>query len=51
MNAIYTAAVITVSDRGYRGEREDQSGPMLRRMLADRDGTWFTKSPCPTNAR
>lgn len=35
MNAIYTAAVITVSDRGYRGEREDQSGPMLRRMLAD----------------
>ena len=25
----YTAAVITVSDKGYRGEREDTSGPNL----------------------
>ena len=25
----YTAAVITVSDKGFRGEREDTSGPAL----------------------
>jgi molybdenum cofactor synthesis domain-containing protein len=27
------AAVLTVSDRGYRGEREDQSGPAVQEML------------------
>ena len=31
----YTAAVITVSDKGYRGEREDTSGPAVRRMLEE----------------
>lgn len=30
----YTAAVITVSDKGYRGERRDTSGPTLCAMLA-----------------
>ncbi len=30
-----TAAVITVSDKGYRGEREDTSGPALCCMLSD----------------
>lgn len=29
-----TAAVITVSDKGYRGERVDTSGPALCRLLA-----------------
>ena len=33
----YTAAVITVSDKGFRGEREDTSGPALCRMLAEQD--------------
>ena len=32
-DAIYTAAVITVSDRGFSGEREDRSGPALCEML------------------
>ena len=32
----YTAAVITVSDKGYRGERVDTSGPNLCEMLRDR---------------
>jgi molybdenum cofactor synthesis domain-containing protein len=27
------AAVLTVSDRGFRGEREDQSGPAVQEML------------------
>ena len=31
----YTAAVITVSDKGYRGEREDTSGPNLVRILKE----------------
>ena len=32
----YTAAVITVSDKGYRGEREDTSGPNLCRILTEK---------------
>ena len=32
----YTAAVITISDKGYRGEREDTSGPNLAAILKDR---------------
>lgn len=31
----YTAAVITVSDKGSRGERTDTSGPAVRRLLED----------------
>ncbi len=34
-DAKYTAAVITVSDKGFRGEREDTSGPALRAMLEE----------------
>ena len=32
----YTAAVITVSDKGARGERKDTSGPMLCRLAEDK---------------
>lgn len=31
----YTAAVITVSDKGSRGEREDTSGPALAELLTE----------------
>ena len=31
----YTAAVITVSDKGFRGEREDTSGPAVKAMLEE----------------
>ena len=31
----YTAAVITVSDKGYLGQREDTSGPNLCRILKE----------------
>lgn len=31
----YTATVITVSDKGYRGERVDTSGPAVRKMLEE----------------
>ena len=34
---MYTAAVITISDKGYRGEREDTSGPNLVRILEEKD--------------
>ena len=30
---MYTAAVITVSDRSYRGEREDKGGPAVKEVL------------------
>ena len=33
---MYQAAVITVSDMGYRGEREDTSGPNLVKILKDK---------------
>ena len=31
----YTAAVLTVSDRGFRGERRDESGPAVRAILEE----------------
>jgi molybdenum cofactor synthesis domain-containing protein len=31
----YTAAVITLSDKGARGEREDASGPLIAKRLAE----------------
>ena len=34
---MYTAAVITISDKGYRGERVDTSGPNLVEILKDKD--------------
>ena len=33
----YTAALITISDKGYRGERVDTSGPNLVEILKDRN--------------
>jgi len=30
--------ILTVSDRGYRGEYEDQSGPLIRQIVAGRLG-------------
>ena len=32
----YTAAVITLSDKGYRGEREDLSGPAIKSRLTEK---------------
>jgi molybdenum cofactor synthesis domain-containing protein len=32
---MYTAAVITISDKGYMGQREDTSGPNLVRILQE----------------
>ena len=34
---MYTAAVITISDKGSRGERVDTSGPNLVRILKEKD--------------
>ena len=33
------AAILTLSDKGSRGEREDQSGEVIRTMLAGIDAT------------
>ena len=34
-NRAYTAVWITLSDKGYAGEREDKSGPVIDRMLRE----------------
>lgn len=31
----YTGGILTISDKGSRGEREDTSGPQLRAMLSE----------------
>jgi molybdopterin adenylyltransferase len=31
---MWQAAILTISDKGFRGEREDRSGPMLGEILA-----------------
>jgi len=33
----YTAAIITLSDKGSKGEREDKSGPVIEEMLLSMD--------------
>ncbi len=39
----FTAAVVTLSDKGYRGEREDKSGPIIKEML-EKSGYTVTKN-------
>ncbi len=46
----YTAAVITVSDKGYRGEREDTSGPNLVRILEERGFSVIHRTVVPDEA-
>lgn len=46
----YTAAVITVSDKGYRGERIDTSGPAICAMLEEAGFEVVYKSTVPDEA-
>lgn len=39
-NRPYTAAVITLSDKGAKGEREDKSGPLIVKMLEEAGYRW-----------
>ena len=32
---MYTAAIVTLSDKGYAGEREDRSGQRLKELLTE----------------
>ena len=32
---MFSVAIITLSDKGARGEREDKSGPLIRRMMEE----------------
>jgi len=34
----FTAAIVTLSDKGSRGEREDKSGPLIEEMLKEHGG-------------
>ncbi|MCP2604895.1 MogA/MoaB family molybdenum cofactor biosynthesis protein [Candidatus Aminicenantes bacterium AH-873-B07] len=31
-------AILTISDKGYRGEREDRSGPLLKNIIIENQG-------------
>ena len=44
------AAVITLSDRGSRGERTDESGPIIERFIADVGGTVVSTEVIPDEA-
>lgn len=46
----YTAAVITVSDKGYIGEREDTSGPALAALLEEKGFEVVYRSIVPDEA-
>ena len=35
---MFKVAIITISDRGSKGEREDSSGPLIREMVKDLQG-------------
>ena len=46
----YTAAVITVSDKAARGEREDTSGPAVSRILSENGWNVIYESIVPDDA-
>ncbi len=48
--APFTAAVLTSSDRSYRGEREDKSGPKLAEMLKEKGYIVGTEALLPDEA-
>lgn len=43
----FSAAVVTVSDRGFSGEREDGSGDLLQRLLAETGAGTVTRVLVP----
>jgi molybdopterin adenylyltransferase len=49
--AVFTAAVITLSDKGSRGEREDISGKILAEMLATISGQVETYEVIPDDRK
>jgi molybdenum cofactor synthesis domain-containing protein len=48
---VFTAAVLTLSDKGSRGERDDVSGKLLADMLASISGTVETYAILPDEKR
>lgn len=49
MNENYSFAVLTMSDKGSRGEREDTSGPYLQKKLAEEGYTLKSYRVIPDN--
>ena len=52
---MFKASVITVSDKGFRGEREDTAGPLAAEMLKEAGyeviGVWIDGSVGPGSFR
>jgi molybdopterin adenylyltransferase len=51
VNVVFTAAVLTLSDKGSRGEREDLSGKILADMLASISGKVETYAVIPDDRK
>ncbi|MBW1791783.1 MAG: MogA/MoaB family molybdenum cofactor biosynthesis protein [Deltaproteobacteria bacterium] len=49
MKNSYTCAILTVSDKGSRGERKDTSGPQLQRQLTESHFTVSAMEIVPDN--
>lgn len=47
--AVYSCAILTISDKGSRGEREDTSGPQLNRQLTEGGFTVAAQEIVPDN--
>jgi len=42
---MFKAAVLTVSDRSFRGERPDAGGPLVVEILKNAGSRWISSSP------
>jgi molybdopterin adenylyltransferase len=49
MEKQFTAGVLTISDKGSKGERTDESGDIIARMLKDNGFSVFKKQIIPDN--
>ena len=40
---MFTVGIITSSDKGYAGEREDKSGQVIEEIVSEKDIKWLEK--------
>ena len=40
-NQKYRVGIVTLSDKGFKGEREDLSGPKIKSLLLQKSMKWY----------
>ena len=45
---VFRVGIVTLSDKGYQGEREDKSGPKIKELLPDHRRNRFFQTGCDT---